>query len=109
MNLSTRNTNYNTTGTGNTLSKFGTLALAIAVALALPATVFAKEFRSADVHPEDYPTVMAVKFMSDIIKKKTDGKHSIKVFTGNALGGEKTPSNRQKLAHSTLSASTSRR
>ena len=97
MNLSTRNTNYNTTGTGNTLSKFGTLALAIAAALALPATVFAKEFRSADVHPEDYPTVMAVKFMSDIIKKKTDGKHSIKVFTGNALGGEKDTIEQTKI------------
>ena len=36
------------------------LAAALAVAaIALPAT--AKEFRSADVHPDDYPTVMAVK------------------------------------------------
>src|SRR5688572_23543750 len=61
-------------------------ALAIA-ALCVPAT--AKEFRSADVHPEDYPTVMAVKMMSDTISKKTGGKHTIKVFTGNQLGGEK--------------------
>jgi tripartite ATP-independent transporter DctP family solute receptor len=58
-----------------------------AAALALP--VAAKEFRSADVHPEDYPTVMAVKFMSEQIAKRTNGKHSIKVFTGNQLGGEK--------------------
>jgi tripartite ATP-independent transporter DctP family solute receptor len=64
------------------------LAAALAImAVALPAA--AKEFRSADVHPEDYPTVMAVKMMSDIISKKTNGKHSIKVFTGNQLGGEK--------------------
>jgi tripartite ATP-independent transporter DctP family solute receptor len=61
-------------------------ALAVA-AVCLPAT--AKEFRSADVHPEDYPTVMAVKMMSDTIAKKTGGKHTIKVFTGNQLGGEK--------------------
>jgi len=61
-------------------------ALAMA-ALCLPAG--AKEFRSADVHPEDYPTVMAVKMMSDTISKKTGGKHTIKVFTGNQLGGEK--------------------
>ena len=33
-----------------------------AAALCLPAA--AKEYRSADVHPEDYPTVMAVKFMT---------------------------------------------
>src|SRR5690606_10455820 len=38
---------------------------------------------------EDYPTVMAVNYMSDIIKKRTNGRHSIKVFTGNQLGGEK--------------------
>jgi tripartite ATP-independent transporter DctP family solute receptor len=57
----------------------------------------AKEFRSADVHPEDYPTVMAVKYMSDIISKKTGGKHTIKVFTGNQLGGEKDTIEQTKL------------
>jgi tripartite ATP-independent transporter DctP family solute receptor len=64
----------------------------VAAALAMAAVclpVAAKEFRSADVHPEDYPTVMAVKMMSDTISKKTGGKHTIKVFTGNQLGGEK--------------------
>ena len=72
------------------------LAAALAAAaLALPAT--AKEFRSADVHPEDYPTVMAVKYMSDIIKQKTGGKHSIKVYTGNALGGEKDTIEQTKI------------
>ena len=74
-----------------------TLAVAVAAALAIPATSFAKEFRSADVHPEDYPTVMAVKFMSDIIKQKTGGKDSIKVFTGNALGGEKDTIEQTKI------------
>ncbi|CAG0954009.1 partial Solute-binding protein, partial [Gammaproteobacteria bacterium] len=64
-------------------------------AIALPAT--AKEFRSADVHPEDYPTVMAVKYMSDIISQKTGGKHSIKVYTGNALGGEKDTIEQTKI------------
>jgi len=64
------------------------LAAALAMA-AVGATATAKEFRSADVHPEDYPTVMAVKMMSDTISKKTGGKHTIKVFTGNQLGGEK--------------------
>ena len=64
------------------------LCAALAAAtLCLPAA--AKEFRSADVHPEDYPTVMAVKHMSEVIKQKTGGKHSIKVYTGNQLGGEK--------------------
>jgi tripartite ATP-independent transporter DctP family solute receptor len=63
------------------------LAACVAAAFSLPAA--AKEFRSADVHPEDYPTVMAVKQMSESVKKGTGGKHSIKVFTGTQLGGEK--------------------
>ncbi len=62
-------------------------ATLVIAAICLPAT--AKEFRSADVHPEDYPTVMAVKMMSEAIAKKTGGKHTIMVFTGNQLGGEK--------------------
>ncbi|MEO8485091.1 MAG: TRAP transporter substrate-binding protein [Betaproteobacteria bacterium] len=69
-------------------------ALATA-AFAMP--VIAKEFRSADVHPEDYPTVMAVKYMSDLIKQRTGGKHSIKVYTGNALGGEKDTIEQTKI------------
>jgi tripartite ATP-independent transporter DctP family solute receptor len=83
MNLTKRNT-------------LKTLAVAVAAAL-IPATGFSKEFRSADVHPEDYPTVMAVKYMSDIIKQKTGGKDSIKVFTGNALGGEKDTIEQTKI------------
>jgi tripartite ATP-independent transporter DctP family solute receptor len=78
------------------MKKMTRLAAALAAAaIALPAT--AKEFRSADVHPEDYPTVMAVKYMSDIISKKTGGKHSIKVYTGNALGGEKDTIEQTKI------------
>jgi tripartite ATP-independent transporter DctP family solute receptor len=70
-------------------------AALFAVALSLPAA--AKEFRSADVHPEDYPTVMAVKQMSEAVKKRTNGKHSIKVFTGTQLGGEKDTIEQTKI------------
>jgi tripartite ATP-independent transporter DctP family solute receptor len=66
-----------------------------ALAICLPAA--AKEFRSSDVHPEDYPTVMAVKYMSDIISKKTGGKDSIKVYTMSQLGGEKDTIEQTKI------------
>jgi tripartite ATP-independent transporter DctP family solute receptor len=66
-----------------------------AAALTLPAA--AKEFRSSDVHPEDYPTVMAVKYMSDIIKQKTGGKDSIKVYTMSQLGSEKDTIEQTKI------------
>jgi tripartite ATP-independent transporter DctP family solute receptor len=73
-----------------------TVSVALCAAtLSLPAA--AKEFRSADVHPEDYPTVMAVKQMSESVKKRTNGKHSIKVFTGTALGGEKDTIEQTKI------------
>jgi tripartite ATP-independent transporter DctP family solute receptor len=66
-----------------------------AAAVCLPAV--AKEYRSSDVHPEDYPTVMAVKYMSDIIKQKTGGRDSIKVYTLSALGGEKDTIEQTKI------------
>jgi tripartite ATP-independent transporter DctP family solute receptor len=68
-----------------------TIARSILASLAalLAVTAHAKEFRSADIHPDDYPTVMAVRYMGELIKQRTGGKHSIKVFSGGALGGEK--------------------
>ena len=72
-------------------------ALAAALAFALPTAGIAKEYRSSDVHPEYYPTVMAVKFMSDIIKKKTNGRDSIKVYTMSQLGGEKDTIEQTKI------------
>jgi tripartite ATP-independent transporter DctP family solute receptor len=67
------------------------------IAAGMAAGAGAKEFRSSDVHPEDYPTVMAVKYMSDIISKKTGGKDSIKVYTGSTLGGEKDTIEQTKI------------
>jgi tripartite ATP-independent transporter DctP family solute receptor len=73
------------------------IAAASLVAVAFSMAASAKEFRSADVHPEDYPTVMAVKQMSEAVKKRTGGKHSIKVYTGTQLGGEKDTIEQTKL------------
>lgn len=49
----------------------------------------ARDFRSADVHPLDYPTVMTVKKIGEIISQKTNGKYNVKVFGNSALGSEK--------------------
>ncbi|MEP7181402.1 MAG: TRAP transporter substrate-binding protein [Betaproteobacteria bacterium] len=71
--------------------KLKTLAGALAVtALAFTATAaMAGTFRSADVHPKDYPTVMAVNFMGEQLSKATGGKDTVKVFTDSSLGSEK--------------------
>ena len=49
----------------------------------------ARDFRSSDVHPLDYPTVMTVKKIGEIINQKTNGQYNIKVFGNSALGSEK--------------------
>ncbi len=73
-----------------------TLVLA-ALALSM-GTALATEFRSSDVHnSEEYPTVTAVKFMSEQLKKASGGKHSIKVFNKGALGSEKETVDQVKI------------
>lgn len=57
----------------------------------------ATEFRSADIHPDDYPTVLAVRHMGEQLAKATGGKHSIKVFSKQALGNEKDTIEQTKL------------
>lgn len=49
----------------------------------------AREFRSADVHPADYPTVQAVNYMGKLLKERTDGRLGVRVFASGALGTEK--------------------
>lgn len=71
------------------------LATAVAV---LSLTAHATEFKSADIHnSDDYPTVTAVRFMSEELKKASGGKHSIKVFNKGALGTEKETIDQVKI------------
>ncbi len=71
--------------------------LAVAITAALASQVGATEFRSAEVHPDDYPTTLAVKQMSETLKKLTNGKHSINVFSGGKLGAEKDAIEQTKI------------
>jgi tripartite ATP-independent transporter DctP family solute receptor len=71
------------------------IALAVG-ALAMAAN--AVEFRSADVHnSDDYPTVAAVKHMSELLDKRSNGKYKIKVFNKSALGSEKETLDQVKI------------
>jgi tripartite ATP-independent transporter DctP family solute receptor len=71
------------------------------VALAAGACAMAAnavEFRSADVHNSDeYPTVAAVKHMSELLEKRSNGKYKIKVFNKSALGSEKETLDQVKI------------
>ena len=74
------------------MKKFPRLTLSLVAGLLAAAgfAAHAVEFRSADTHnADDYPTVAAVKYMSELLEKKSGGKHKIKVFNKQALGSEK--------------------
>jgi tripartite ATP-independent transporter DctP family solute receptor len=60
-------------------------------------TATATEFRSSDIHPDDYPTVTAVRFMGERLKQLSGGKDTIKVFPSGALGGEKETIEQAKI------------
>ena len=74
-----------------------TSVLALSIAAALASHAGAMEFRSAEIHPDDYPTTLAVKQMSETLKKLTNGKHSINVFSGGKLGNEKDTIEQAKI------------
>ena len=45
--------------------------------------------RAADLHPADYPTVLAVKSMAKQPSEQTDGRINLKMYSGAQLGTEK--------------------
>ncbi|AVS81490.1 C4-dicarboxylate ABC transporter [Paracidovorax avenae] len=77
--------------------KFIKTTLAAVAACLTAFTAQATEFRSADIHPDDYPTVTAVKFMGERLKALSGGKHSIKVYSSGALGNEKDAIEQAKI------------
>jgi len=66
------------------------LCLAMGVALSA-VSVHAQEItlRSADIHPDGYPTVEAVKYMGELVSQRTNGRIKIEVTNNAALGTEK--------------------
>ena len=75
-----------------------TTFVATAVLACIGSTAQATEFRSADTHnADDYPTVVAVKYMSEQLDKASGGKHKIKVFNKAALGSEKETIDQVKI------------
>ncbi|AQS51698.1 C4-dicarboxylate ABC transporter [Paenalcaligenes hominis] len=65
------------------------LLMSAGLVLLTQGTVSAKTLRSADVHPNNYPTVESVNYMSEKLKEMTNGELDIKVFGSGQLGNEK--------------------
>ncbi len=75
-----------------------TLKLTALAAGLLALSAQAVELRSADVHnSDDYPTVTAVRHMSEVLAKQSGGKYTIKVFNKSALGSEKETLDQVKI------------
>ncbi|SMH36148.1 TRAP transporter substrate-binding protein [Azospirillum agricola] len=84
-------------GLFRSLAVAAALTFGATVALAVGQTAQARDFRSADIHPADYPTVEAVKQMGKTLAEQTGGKLGIRVFPSGALGTEKDTIEQLKL------------
>jgi tripartite ATP-independent transporter DctP family solute receptor len=60
-----------------------------AVICALAQTAPAREFRAADTQAQNYPTVEALVHMGELIRQRTQGAHTVRVFHSRQLGEEK--------------------
>src|SRR4029453_14321289 len=69
---------------------------AVALVLSAPLAT-AREFRSADVHPADYPTVEAVKFMGEQLAAQGAGGRGVQVDPNGALGNGRHPMEQLKI------------
>ncbi|WP_395674351.1 TRAP transporter substrate-binding protein [Inquilinus sp.] len=72
------------------MKSIAALALGAALALtALPAMAQSVTLRSADIHPDGYPTVVAVQYLGQLMEERTGGRIKIQVFNNAQLGAEK--------------------
>ncbi|TDT93793.1 MULTISPECIES: TRAP transporter substrate-binding protein [Azorhizobium] len=62
---------------------------AFAVAPFTRASAQSVTLRSADIHPDGYPTVESVKFFGQYLQDKTNGRVKVQVFSSGQLGQEK--------------------
>ena len=74
------------------------LILALTAALSTSPGARALELKSADVHnSNDYPTVVAVRHLGEVLAKSSGGQLTVKVFNKGALGTEKETLDQVKL------------
>ena len=45
--------------------------------------------KAADIQPEDYPTVMGLKYMAKLLDERTQGRIKMEIYAGATLGAEK--------------------
>lgn len=53
--------------------------------------------RAADIQPENYPTIVGLRAMADFLKKTTNGRIEMQVYSGGQLGDERSTIEQTKL------------
>lgn len=71
------------------MSRWIRIASCAAIATLFAGAAAARDFRSAEVHPADYPTTQAVQYMGKLVAERSKGKLGVKVYASGALGTEK--------------------
>ena len=73
------------------LSRLGPLWVLLACTFAYTKAVADETLtlRTADTHPDDYPTVQALHFMSKHLDEASNGRLKMKIYSGGQLGEEK--------------------
>ena len=71
------------------ISRRTLIGAAFALAAATTAGHAQVTLRSADIHPDGYPTVEAVKYFGQLIEQRTNGALKAQVFSSAQLGQEK--------------------
>jgi tripartite ATP-independent transporter DctP family solute receptor len=65
------------------------LRIALVAASLIACAAQARDLRSAEVHPADYPTTLAVQHMGKLVAERTGGRLAVKVYPNGTLGTEK--------------------
>ncbi len=65
------------------------LAVAVALLVLGQAPLSAREFRVADTQAADYPTVVALERMGQLVRERSQGRHTLRIFHSRQLGEEK--------------------
>ncbi|MFN3835207.1 MAG: TRAP transporter substrate-binding protein [Glycocaulis sp.] len=67
----------------------GGLAAGSALALGACGEVLSRPLFSSDTHSSDYPTVAAVREMGRLLEERSDGRLSVRIYSGGQLGSER--------------------
>ena len=70
------------------LRRIAALSVAAVGALAVVGTAQAAEWRGWNIHVAGYPNTVAMDKFAELVKEKTGGRHTLRMFHGGVLGSQ---------------------